>query len=89
MEHVIRNIGLAKVRHHSAKLAFVPAFRDAGSDVESISRDSEQVLALSDIWRDVMLKVACVGSLESSCCNSGIPYQWCSVMIGTSGVVVI
>jgi len=89
MEHVIRNTGLAEVRQHSAKLALVPAFRDAGSDVESCSRDSEQVLALPDIWGDVMLEVACVGSLESSCCNSIIPYQWCSVMVGTSGVMVI
>lgn len=89
VEHIIGNTGLAKVPHHGPEFTLVPALRNASSDIKGASRDSEKVLALPNIGRDVMLEVACPGSLESSGRNGIVPYQRCSVVVGTSGIMVI
>lgn len=89
VEHIIAETGLAKVAVHVRELALIPALRDAGRDVERVTRDSEEVLAISDAVRNIMRKVACLGGNTGILFAGRIPYEWCSLVIGTGSVVMV
>jgi hypothetical protein len=89
VEHIVGNTGLTEVRQHRLELALIPALSDAGSDVEVLTGDSEQILALTGASRNVMSEVAGVGGLSGSVGNSLVPDQWSSIVVGTSSVVMV
>lgn len=89
VEDIVGNVVLAEVWHHCRELALVPTLRDTGSNVERIPGNSEQVLALTSTLRNVVLKGTLLGSDASIGFTVGVPGQRLSIMIGTSGVVVV
>lgn len=62
VEDVVRNVRLAEVVQHCVKFALVPALGDTSSDIEVVTRDSEEVLSLSGSRGKVVCEVASLGS---------------------------
>ena len=89
VENIIRDVGCTEVRQHRLEFALVPALSNTSSDIEVVARGGEEVLALTCSLRDEMLEIASVGSDGGSCSNGIVPNQWSSVVVSTSGVVVV
>jgi hypothetical protein len=89
VENIIGNVGSTKVWQHGLELALVPALGDTSSDIENIARGSEEVLSLVGSRRDIMLKLASVGSLGSGLSNRIVPNQSTSAVVGAGSVVVV
>lgn len=61
VEDIIGDVGLAEIWQHCLELALIPALSDASRNVEVITGDGEQILALTGAGRNVMREIAGVG----------------------------
>lgn len=89
VEDIVRKAGLAEIRQHCLELALIPALSDASRNVEVLTRDGEQILALTGASRNIMCEVTGSGGLSGSVGNSLVPDQGSRAVVGTSSVVVV